>query len=97
MNSSHRVLDGALFFSEIGILIHSDLQHFDSLSIAKQVVYKKEQVQQGLLHMNETPKNAFVFERDGFFPSGNAKSVEFHHADCIISYPSPKDPNITIK
>jgi hypothetical protein len=38
-----------------------------------------------------------VLERDGFFPSGNANSVEFHHADCIISYPSPKDPNIIIK
>jgi hypothetical protein len=55
-NSIHRFLDGALFFSEIGILIHSNLKHFDSLSIAKQVGSKKEHVEQGLLHMNVEPK-----------------------------------------
>jgi hypothetical protein len=95
-NSSRRFLDGALFFSEIGILIHSNVQHFDSLSIAKQVGCKKQQLEQGLLHMNVTPKNACVLEHQGFFPSGNPNSVEFHNADFIVSYPSPKDRNITI-
>jgi hypothetical protein len=45
--------------------------------------------------MNVTPMNAFILERDGCYPSGNADSVELHHADCIVSYPSPRDRNIT--
>lgn len=95
---SHSLLDGALLFPEIGIVIQSDLHHFDSLSIAKQVGIKKEQVEQGLLHMNITPRNAIVLEQERCFPMENSTSIELLHADCKMSYPSPEDPsNITIK
>jgi hypothetical protein len=90
-------LDGALFFPDVGIVIHSELQHFDSLSIAKQIRFKKEQVEQGLAHMNVNPNNAFALEQRGSFPAGNANNIEMHHADCLVSYGSPKDPNITFK
>jgi hypothetical protein len=40
-------LNGTLFFPDIGILIHSDLQHFDMLSIAKQVGHQKDQAEPG--------------------------------------------------
>jgi hypothetical protein len=93
-----RNLDGALFFPAVGIIIHSDLQHIDSrLSIAKQIGFKKDEVEQGLAHMNFNPSNAFALEQGGSFPAGNAKNIEIHHADCLVSYGCPKDPNITIK
>jgi hypothetical protein len=92
-----RTIDGALFFPDLGVLIYSDLHHFDSLSIAKQIGSKKDQVEQGLPHMNINPQNAFALEQEGCFPGGKPETIEMYHADCIVSYQNPKDPNITIK
>jgi hypothetical protein len=90
-------LDGTLFFPDIGILIHSDLHYFDTLSIAKQVGHQKDQAAPGLLHMVINPKNAFQLEQDGYYPKGQAKFIELLNEDVLVLYPSVQDPTIQIK
>jgi hypothetical protein len=90
-------MDGSLFFPDIGILIKSNLQHFDSLSIAKQVGHRKDQVEDGLPHMNINPKNAYDLEQKGLYPTGKAEQIELLHDDFLVSFPSAKNPKVMIK
>jgi hypothetical protein len=87
-------LDGSLYFPFIGILVKSDVNHFDTLSMADQVRYACEN---GVQHMNITPNNAFYLEQEGFIPEGPAEEIEILHQDFDTSYASPVNPDITIK
>jgi hypothetical protein len=86
-------LDGSLFFPSLGVLIKSDLNHFDTLAMADQVHYASEG---GVQHMNITPLNAYQLEQQGFFPEGQKSEIEILHEDAMASYPSPMNPDITI-
>jgi hypothetical protein len=86
-----------LYFPELGVLIHSDLEHFDSLSIGQQVGRTKKEREAGLLHMNVNLCNAMALELKGSFPQGSAGAIEMHHSNCIVTYCSRKDLNLDIR
>jgi hypothetical protein len=87
-------LDGSLYFPLLGLLVKSNLEYFDTLSMADQSAYASEP---GVQHMNITPLNAFQLEQEGIIPEGPAEEIEILHEDVIAVYASPSNPDITTK